>query len=88
MKITEITGKAYLRVEQLSGGLRITPLHLYPDCAHLVRPSERPRRLIEIDPDRLAEYLFVSPLLEGLRVCMNCRRKFEKPLTIEGEVKG
>ena len=75
MKIDEITTtKAYLRIELVSGGMRITPLHLYPDCYHLVRPSDASRKLIEVDP----QVDFRSRLLDGLRVCENCRQKFER----------
>ena len=80
MKIDEITTtKAYLRIERLSGGVRLTPLHLYPDCYHLVRPSDASRKLIEVDP----QVDFASRLLEGLRVCENCRQKFERRLKRE-----
>ncbi len=87
MKVSEIpkNAKVYLKLENRTGGVCISAIHLYPDCYLLTRPSDAPfRRLVSLDPNQLDdEHAFASTLLEGLRICERCRHQLEKPV-LEG----
>jgi hypothetical protein len=74
MNISEISTEAYLRIEKVTGGLHISPLHLYADCSHLRRTSDPVmRRLVVVEAPEVC-----GPLLDGLRVCERCRKQFER----------